>query len=537
MSETVGRPRWVASDDDEAAIRLFEGDGIGAIERALAAAGGPGEWRFRLSGVETILDTFVDTADWRLLRGGVALRVRWGAPPSAQLERATGDDRSKESFPVELAPPPSPDRSIEWFAAAGPLGERVRVLAGNRPLVRHLELRTRRATYEGESETARARIEVDEIRIARRVGSTGLAARRMEVVVGRAGAASLEAWIREHAAGLELRPASALFETSARLAGLVAPPEPDLGTIELEPSVSIGALAFVCLRRQALAFLRHEPGTRLGEDPEPLHDMRVAARRMRAAFDLFAPFLPRRAEGLRRELGRLGRILGAVRDLDVQLEELSGWRRAAAPEDAASFDALEARLVRRRGIARRRLLGALDAARYERFVARLSAFLRRGPGRRLAAGRAAARTAAPELIRRAYGKVRKSGEALTADAPAAEFHRLRIRAKRLRYALEFHLPLYDGAVRAMIDGVTELQDLLGEHQDAVVAIEHLRGLASVRRGSLPPHALFVMGSLAERYARRAADLRGSFGATFRKIGGKRWKRLREALEAGAAGVV
>jgi CHAD domain-containing protein len=89
----------------------------------------------------------------------------------------------------------------------------------------------------------------------------------------------------------------------------------------------------------------------------------------------------------------------------------------------------------------------------------------------------------------------------------------------------------------MIEGATALQDLLGEHQDAVVAIEHLRQIAAVRRGSLPSHALFVMGAVAERYAHRAETLRRSFPAAFRRIRGRRWKRMRAALEAAASGAV
>ena len=66
-----------------------------------------------------------------------------------------------------------------------------------------------------------------------------------------------------------------------------------------------------------------EPGTRLGEDPEELHDMRVATRRLRAALSLFEAVLPVRAQVFREELGWLARLLGTVRDLDVQLEGLA----------------------------------------------------------------------------------------------------------------------------------------------------------------------------------------------------------------------
>lgn len=538
MSETIRRLRPAGSSPGETtSIRRLEGDGVGAIEAALAAADGPTGWTFRFCGLEMISDTFLDTVDWRILRAGLALRFQRGPTPYFRLERAAGDDRPEDALRVDLETAPSDPASFAAWAVTGRLGERVRALAGERELVRHLDLRTRRAVYEGACESASARIVFDEIRIARRVGPAGPPARRMEIVVGSAGAASLESWIHARAAGAALGPAAALFETSSRLAGLALPTPPDLGSVDIQPSITIGAVAYACLRRHALAFLRHEAGTRLGEDPESLHDMRVAARRMRAAFALFAPFLPARAGGLRRELGRLGRVLGGVRDLDVQRAELAGWRAAASPQDAAAFDLLESRLVRRREVARRRLLAALDARRYERFLERLSAFLRRGPGRRPVAGRSPATEVAPALILESYRKFRKAGAALTPESAPAEFHRVRIRAKRLRYALEFLVPIYGAPARAMIEAMIALQDTLGEHQDAVVAIEHLRELAAGPRRALPPHALFVMGSLAERYAHRAEALRRAFPANFRKVRGRTWKRLRAALASAGGEVV
>jgi CHAD domain-containing protein len=261
--------------------------------------------------------------------------------------------------------------------------------------------------------------------------------------------------------------------------------------------------------------------------------MRVAGRRLRAAFSLFAPYLPKRAEALRRELGRLGRVLGRVRDLDVQLLQLAAWRNDAPASEAVSFDPIEAILVRRREAERRRLIHVLDGARYDRFKTRLCAFLRRGPLRRPAIGRRPARLVAPELIGRRYHATRKAGDLLTRESSPVDFHALRIRAKRLRYALEFHQPLYDGDVAAMIESLTALQDLLGEHQDAFVAIGHLEGLAGGGRRKLPPRALFLMGTIAARYAARAEVLRRDFSKTYKKIRGRRWKALKSSLAAGA----
>src|SRR5215212_10108639 len=85
--------------------------------------------------------------------------------------------------------------------------------------------------------------------------------------------------------------------------------------------------------------LAHEPGVRLGEDPEELHDMRVATRRLRAALKLYKEVLPKRAERYERDLRHFAGSLGEVRDLDVHLERLAGeasrdggfWRRSSPP--------------------------------------------------------------------------------------------------------------------------------------------------------------------------------------------------------------
>jgi CHAD domain-containing protein len=275
--------------------------------------------------------------------------------------------------------------------------------------------------------------------------------------------------------------------------------------------------------------LASEAGARLGADPEGLHEMRVASRRLRAALSLFREYLPARGESLRRELTRLGRALGTVRDLDVRLEQLAVWRVGAPPEDAPAFDAIRDVLEKQRDTARVKLVRLLDTPRHKKMAARLAAFVRRGPGTRPALGKRPAVETAAELLELRYRKVRKAGKRLRRTSPADAFHRMRIRAKRLRYALEFHEPLFDGEVRSMIGHLTVLQDLLGQHQDVHVGALQLEALAVSRR-KLPPRARFVMGSIASRLEHRAEDLRRQFKKAFREIRQKRWKGMMESIQ-------
>ena len=240
--------------------------------------------------------------------------------------------------------------------------------------------------------------------------------------------------------------------------------------------MSVGELAMVVLRRQFAKVLAHEPGTRLGEDPEALHDMRVAIRRMRVAFKLFAPYLPARSLVLRDELKWAGSALGEVRDLDVHLAGVLAWGRKLDAEDAEALTGLAAPLRTQRAAARRRMIRALDSRRFERLVERMTATLVRGPLRSGVSQRAAALAVGPELIERCYGRVLKSARRLKRSSPPERFHRLRIRFKALRYALEFHRELYGKAADEAIRALTGLQDVLGEHQDADVATQWLRTL-------------------------------------------------------------
>jgi CHAD domain-containing protein len=126
--------------------------------------------------------------------------------------------------------------------------------------------------------------------------------------------------------------------------------------------------------------------------------------------------------------------------------------------------------------------------------------------------------------------VRADGDAIDADSPAEALHELRIMCKRLRYALEFVEHLYPKAMRTYLERLVELQDLLGLHQDAHVAIEQMRGLGFMHQHELPPQTVFTLGEIAQRYAHQAADLRARFPKVYRRIKGKPWQQLQRALD-------
>jgi CHAD domain-containing protein len=291
----------------------------------------------------------------------------------------------------------------------------------------------------------------------------------------------------------------------------------------------MGVLASAILSKQFTALRAHEAGTRDGSDPEELHDMRVATRRLRAALRLFAPALAPDAEHLRQELAWLGGGLSSVRDLDVQLARLAEWRSALPDDDRPVLDSVLAVMTAQRDLARGDLLALMDSSRYAGLLESGGMLLQIGPTGEWAATPALVEL--PRLIDGLQRKVRKCGDRLDGNSPADELHRLRIRAKRLRYAIEFASDLYGRPADRFVRRVVELQDLLGGIQDARVAVSRLRTLATAESSILSKHALFVLGELAQRYADEGLALRSQFDGAHSQLTGQYWDSLRERMRA------
>ena len=531
MAETAQRLRLVPPEGEGhlRALGTFAVPGIAEVERALAALESAGRYEPVRAQSGESEERWLDTSDHRILAAGLLLRVE--CPGTARLSPLTtsrpvpADD---EGF-AQALPPAAADEPVR---GEGPVGTRVAAVAGTRALETLATVRLSRRRIVVRDGEARLGLDVQELRAVRSQEDDGRTASRLAIAgADDASVASLAAALAE---SCTLAPAPAFDATVLDLAGVPDPRIVDLGLTELPPHPSVAELAFATLRADSGDFLSCEPKVRLGDSREAVHDMRVAARRLRAALDLFEDALPARAKALRRELKRFGESLGGVRDLEVQLRQLDGWRRDNPRSAAAAFDAIERVLLAKHAAARRKLLHALDARRHERLVSRLTSLLRGGPKRRPASGRRPAVGEAPHLIRKRYRDMRRVGDALSRRSTAAELHGLRIACKSLRYALDFYRPLYDGAVAEMIDGVSDLQGLLGDHQDMWVAIGHLEALAAGSRRKLPPQALFLMGAISSQCERRAAELRRSFPKRYRKIRGHRKRALRKAMKDAAA---
>jgi triphosphatase len=529
-----------------------------------------------------LTDTYYDTEDWRLYRAGYALRVRRdGKSVEATMKALAPAEDSGLKKRREISEPLRSGGVKTLTNARGPVGERLRLLAGPRDLRRLFEVRTRRKIFELRPEdeatepdgssgevvvgpegdirrkeessvsaeevtvdalggihrrergTVLAEVALDESEFSGGEGKTHLSRIEVEVADEDAGSyARVAGFVTGLRGSLELRPTeTSKFETGLSATGLSPAVAPDLGPTGIDASLSAGEVAFAILRRHFAAMLAHEPGVRLGEDSEELHDMRVATRRLRAALKLYANVLPKRAEGYEKDLRWVSRVLGDVRDLDVHLERLSedeeAMRNGEVLEEVISI------LEERRIEARRRMLEALNSNRYDPLVSNFSGTVRRG---RSPAPTNPILETAPGLVRRRYKKVRKAADALTQDSPPEEFHDLRKKGKRLRYALEPLQGIYGKSAEKIVGLLKTLQDDLGDHQDLVVAAGLMEELGVA--GDLPPRAVFSMGSTARRYDHDAAEMRADFLGSkqlraLRK--GKPWKKLRKAMDKRAGG--
>ena len=317
--------------------------------------------------------------------------------------------------------------------------------------------------------------------------------------------------------------------TLASIVGLSPVPN-DLGPTRVTPDLAIGDVAFAVMRAQFSAMLKCEPGVRYGNNPEDLHQMRVAIRRIRAAMVVFEEALPARAPRLRQELKWLGSLLGAVRDLDVQLAQIGEWSAAADPVEREALDLITSVLDDRRTKTRTRLMTAMDSRRLIRLNSSMEKFLIRGPVKRAPAAHIPIREAAPDIVAQGYRRVVSIGDHIGDSSPAQALHALRIRAKRLRYTVEFIGPIYGKPARAYAKRLVALQDVLGAHQDDVVAIATLRDIAMDPPQKIGAPIVFAFGMLAERYRTDALRARGRFPKRYRDVTGPRWRKLRRAME-------
>ena len=259
--------------------------------------------------------------------------------------------------------------------------------------------------------------------------------------------------------------------------------------------------------------LLHEAGTRLGEDIEELHDMRVATRRMRAAFEVFGEAFDRKAvkthlKGLR----ATGRALGRVRDLDVFMEKAQQYLESVPQEERSGLDPLLSLWELERQEDREKMLAYLDSEEYSTFKRKFLKFVSTpGMGAKKVDPSIPNRVnlITPILVYTRLAAVRSYGPLLK-SATIEQLHALRIEFKKLRYTVEFFSEVLGKETKDLITDIKKLQDHLGDLNDADVACSILRQfidsweanqvhLPIVERENPEPVVAYLASKHAERY--------------------------------------
>ena len=283
------------------------------------------------------------------------------------------------------------------------------------------------------------------------------------------------------------------------------------------------------LRFHLARMLAREAGTRTGVRIEDLHGMRVATRRMRAAWRVFGDgFRLDRTRRMRRRLRDLAARLGAVRDLDVLIEAAQA-HRATLPEDqAAGFDPLIRAWAENREVARQLLVRELDSDAYTRLVEEYRIFVTSEGAAVLAPASPVSphrvRDTAGSRIWLAYEQVR-GYESVLRWADIETIHQLRIAAKWLRYTLEFFREALGPEVDQLVPRVVALQDHLGWLHDADVTIALARQFLVSNAGHLAAGETEVIAAYLEGRERELERLRRTIGTPWRGVDGVAFRRL------------
>jgi triphosphatase len=303
----------------------------------------------------------------------------------------------------------------------------------------------------------------------------------------------------------------------------VAPPELSATAPQSSPEGALAlaaagdafiVFAHATLAREFAALLANRPTADRAPTPDEIHELRVAARRLRVALRLFRRMLPSKdVTRFRADLRWFASSLGDVRDLDVYTDNFKSYCAALAPEQRSELDGYQLYLRRERAEARERARAAFAAPRTAALFDAAAAFAGRGP-RAGAVRRWRSLTVADgilESVSRSTARVRRLGNRIGSQprARATELHELRIKTKRLRYELEFFAAVYP-ALQQIARSFKALQDLLGAHQDACTATARLRRYTFLlkKSGAGDPPAALV--HLRRGQLKLAREVRRSF---------------------------
>lgn len=524
----------------------------------LLATGEMAGYRVGAPRLALVEDRYVDTAERSIERAGYAARLRTrDGRVTIELKSLASEAAGIEALHrrEELGGPATGDLNPgAWPPSAA--RERLQDLAAGAPIVERFRLQQRRdeRLLAGNAGTILLTVDAADVLTGDRVAGV-LGDLELELQTGDESQMAVLAATLDASGLVEPEPASK-FERGSLLvedvgpgdAGIAEPavetaPQPEAGRLGLAIGKTPGVQAADPLAeagRKILRFhlarmLARESGTRAGKDPEELHAMRVASRRMRAAWRVFGDaYRPGRVRRYVDELRSLAAALGRVRDLDVLIDGLDAYSAHLPPAEAVSIAPLAASWRDERAQARRALAQIFESDAYRRFVEDYVEFVRTdgaGISRVTATQPQRVRDSAGSRIWAAYEHVR-AYDGVLRWADLATIHQLRIAGKRLRYTIEFFREALGPEAPMLIERVTALQDHLGLLHDADVAATLARTFLVERSAHLAPATVDAVGGYLRNRELEVTHLRRTMGPAWRRMVSLEFRRgLSRAISA------
>jgi CHAD domain-containing protein len=439
---------------------------------------------------------YYDTPDLRLARWGVSLRYRAGEGWTLKLPPAASRDTpsqllERDELTFQGGSKRPPEAAVDIVRAYVRKSELV-------PVARLSTIRRRVRLVDAAG--ARVAEVVDDevsVRDGRRVAARF---REIEVEVSSLNGANgivdpLVTRLRGAGAG-----APDPTPKHVRALGPRAMEAPEVAPQPVQPDSPAKDVIKSVLAESIASLLHHDPLVRTSGDPEAVHQARVSTRKLRSHLRTFGPLLdPEWTEPLRSELGWLAMGLGAVRDREVLLERLRQRAKSLPAADLRSAGSLLHILEVEIDTLRRKLLAELGSMRYVDLLERLVAAAH-SPATLPEADQPAS-AVLPPLAAGPWRRLRSAVRQLPDPPTDPELHRIRILAKRARYAAEAVAPVAGSAAAAFARAAAKLQTVLGEHQDSVTAQAWLRSARISGRRAFVAGELIAMEHIAAEEAR------------------------------------
>ncbi|MFE5889385.1 CHAD domain-containing protein [Streptomyces sp. NPDC056462] len=456
-----------------------------------------------VAGVDAVIDkgvahldaTYYDTADERLATSSITLRRRTGGADAGwhlKFPVAPGV-RDEVQSPLSDTLPDT---------LAGLVRSRVRG-TGLVPMVRLRSERDVRHLVDADGGLL-AEVSVDAVQADRLEGGSGTAQwTEIEVELADGVDPVLLDKVEKRLRKAGVRPS----KSASKLARALAETAPQkLAPVSVEDPVTAGDHVLAYVRAQRDAIVELDPAVRQDVE-DSVHSMRVATRRMRSTFKSFGKVLDRAVtDPIGDELKWLAGELGVDRDREVLNERLS-LALDEVPQGLV-YGPVAERLSHwagdRPGGASSRLIGVLDSHRYLALLDTMDGLLADPPLLK-AAGKEPG-NALPTAVRKDFGKVSALVERALEVEPGSDrdvaIHEARKKTKRTRYAAEAAVPALGKPAKGLVKTMKSLQNLLGEHQDSVMARQTLCELSAVAHGA--GENAFTYGLLYGREEQRAA---------------------------------